>query len=162
MKKVIFIMTCIFLTGLGFQSCQQDDKKIQTEVDKVVKENSSTFASVKDGVVTLTGTVATEQEKTAIENQVRSVKGVKSVTNNIAIQAPVPTETVTPTVNPDETIKSEINSKLSSGGYKDVKIEVSNGEVTLNGTVKRADLTKVMQIANEANPKKVNNNLNLK
>jgi len=41
-----------------------------------------------------------------------------------------------------------------------VTVTVSGGEVTLSGKVDKAKVPEVMMAANEANPKKVINNLN--
>ena len=68
----------------------------------------------------------------------------------------------TTTVNPDATIQSEVVSKLNSNGFQSVKVSVNNGEVVLSGELERDNLRKVMQIANEAKPRKVINNLTLK
>lgn len=163
MKKMLFILTCVLISGISLQSCKQSDEKLKTNVDKAIegRYNSTISTSVKDGVVTLTGTVETEQEKTALESDVRAVKHVKTVVNNVSVsQSNIPSQE--PVINPDNTIKTSIESRLATEGYKDVKIEVSNGEVTLTGDLKRSDLTKVMQIANESNPKRVINNLKLK
>ncbi|WP_197027690.1 BON domain-containing protein [Prevotella sp. 10(H)] len=160
MKKFAFIVVCVILSGFAFQSCKQSDQSINNDVEKVLKEKYPMItSSTKDAVVTLAGMVDSQEEKTAAGESVRSVKHVKDVMNNIQVRE---LEPAAPMVNPDETIKSDINAKLQSGGYKDVKVEVSNGEVILSGDLKRSDLTKVMQIANESNPKKVTNNLKLK
>lgn len=161
MKKMLFIMSCIIITGLGMQSCKPNDAKVQSEVEKVLRTDYSTVTtSLKDGVATLNGTVQTQQEKTAAENAARSVKNVKSVVNNITVQQTAqPTQTVT--VNSDETIRTNINKRLSDDGYKNITVSVSNGEVTLTGDLKRDDLSKVMQIANESKPRRVINNLKL-
>jgi len=160
MKKTILIITCILLSGLAFQSCKQSDQKLNSEVEKVLKDRyQSISSSTKDGVVTLMGTVDSQQEKASAETSVRSVKNVKNVVNNIQVRMQEP---AAPAVNPDTTIKTDITTKLETGGYKDVKVEVTNGEVILSGDLKRSDLTKVMQIANESNPRKVTNNIKLK
>ena len=162
MRKIFFIITCILISGVTMQSCKQSDENLKKDVDKAIqgRYNSTVSTSVKDGVVTLTGTVESQQEKTAVEDDVKAVKHVKTVVNNITVhesnissQAPI--------VNPDNTIKSSVESRLKTEGFKDVKVEVNNGEVVLSGNLKRSDLTKVMQIANESNPRKVTNNLNL-
>lgn len=160
MKKFAFIITCVILSGIAFQSCKQSDQKLNSEVEKVLKEKYPAItSSTKDGVVTLSGMVDSQQEKVAAGESVRSVAHVKDVMNNVQVRE---LEPAAPVVNPDETIKSDINKRLQDGGYKDVKVEVTNGEVVLSGDLKRSDLTKVMQIANESNPKKVTNNLKLK
>ncbi len=156
-------MACAVITGMGMQSCKPNDAKVQSEVDKVLRADYNTVStSYRNGVATLTGTVESQQEKTAAENAARSVKNVKSVVNNISVRQQQPVQTQSVTVNRDETITSNINSRLNTEGFKDVKVNVSNGEVTLSGDLKRADLNKVMQIANESNPRRVINNINLK
>jgi len=160
MKKSILFIACVLFTGLAFQSCKQSDQQLNNDVEKVLKEKYPTLsASTKDHVVTLMGTVDSEQEKAGAETSVRSVKNVKNVMNNIMVRQQEP---AAPMVAPDGTLKTDIMAKLEAGGYKDVKVDVNNGEVTLSGDLKRSDLTKVMQIANESNPKKVTNNLKLK
>lgn len=160
---MLFIITCILVSGITLQSCKQSDENLKKDVDKAIegRYNSTVSTSVKDGVVTLTGTVESQQEKMSVENDVKAVKHVKSVVNNISVRESNITSQE-PVINPDNTIKSSVESRLQTEGFKDVKVEVSNGEVTLTGDLKRSDLTKVMQIANESNPKKVNNKLKLK
>lgn len=163
MKKILFILTCVLISGLSLQSCSKSDTDVKKDVDKVLNEqfSSSTISSVvKDGVVTLTGTAESDVDKMSITSAVRGVKGVKDVMNNINVREKVLTPPAT--VYDDTSIKSSIDTKLSEQGVKNVKVEVKDGEVMLSGDLKRADLTKVMQIANESNPKKVTNNLNLK
>lgn len=164
MKKMLFIIACVIMSGIALQSCKPSDTTIQRTVETELRNKSygSVTSSVRNGIVTLTGQVENEQEKASIENTVKSLKDVKSVVSEIVVR-PMPTaNTTTITVNPDETINTFITSRLNEGNYKNVKVEVKDGEVTLTGDLKRADLTKVMQIANEAKAKKVNNKLNLK
>jgi len=161
MKKMLFIMSCIIITGMGMQSCKPNEAKVQSEVEKVLRTDySSVSTSYKDGVATLSGTVKTQQEKTAAENAARSVKNVKSVVNNIIVQQTAQSSQSV-TVNSDDDIRTSINNRLKNEGFESVTAVVSNGEVTLSGNLKRDNLSKVMQIANEAKPKRVINNLNL-
>ncbi|MFR0677823.1 BON domain-containing protein [Dysgonomonas sp.] len=163
MKKILFIITCILISGMAMQSCKQSDGNLKKEVDKEIAEryNSTISTSVKDGVVTLTGTVESEQEKTSIQSDVEAVGHVKTVVNNISVNDSniIPEE---PVINSGDTIKSTIESKLETEGFKDVKVDIHNGDVVLSGDLKRSDLTKVMQIVNESSSGKVTNNLKLK
>ncbi|MCC8146699.1 MAG: BON domain-containing protein [Bacteroidales bacterium] len=162
MKKIIFFMLSVLIAGTAFQSCQKSDSAIKGDVDKVLMDrmDSNVTSAVKDGVVTLTGTVATEADRMSAQNAVAAVDGVKSVMNNIMVPA-APT-TPAPALHSDDTIKNSIESRLTQEGFNDVKVEVNNGHVTLSGDLRRADLTKVMQIANEAKPQQIVNNINLK
>ena len=54
--------------------------------DREVGGNAYEVA-VKGGEVTLSGKVQTENQKTRAEHVVRKVKGVKSVTNKLVVQA---------------------------------------------------------------------------
>ena len=159
MKKVLFVLMVGLLSGIMFQSCGPNDEKLQKEVTTAVqKEVPQVSAVVQKGIVTLNGVVESDDMKAAAERLAKSVKGTKSVINNVTVHKPEPPVTI----NPDTTIKTAVESKLKDAGYKDVTIEVKDGEIILSGDLKRADLTKVMQIANESNPRKVTNNLNLK
>jgi len=139
-----------------FYSCKPSDEKLQKQVETVLSAaQSSVNGAVKDGVVTLTGTVESEEAKAAAESAVKAIKDIKSVTNNIEVKLPV-------VINPDEVLSTTITTALTAAGYKDVKLAVDGGVVTLTGEAKKADLQKIMQIANEAQPKQVINQLKLK
>ncbi|MDR2919536.1 MAG: BON domain-containing protein [Tannerella sp.] len=159
MKKVLFLLTIGLLSGVMMQSCKESDEKLQTQVNQVMQKTvPEVIAIVQNGVATLSGVVESEDTKMMLETLAKEVKGIKSVVNNVTVHKPEPPVTI----NPDDTIRTTIESKLKDAGFKSVFIDVNNGEVVLTGDAKRSDLTKIMQIANESNPKKVTNNLNLK
>lgn len=118
--------------------------------------------AVKDGVATLTGEVADAAVKSKAEATVKGVEGIKSVTNSCTIK-PAPTP---PPPSPDKMIEGTVDQaikKLALTGAN-ITVTVTNGEIVLTGDVAKADLTKVMQAANEAkgNATKVTNKLTLK
>lgn len=159
MKKILSVIAIALLSGALLFSCKPNDEKLQKEVETALTTVQSGITStVKNGVVTLTGTVESEAAKAALEQAAKAVKNIKSVTNDITVQAPAPAVVV----NPDETLTTTIVSALSAGGFKDVVAVVTSGEVTLTGNVKKADLQKVMQIVNEAKPARVINQLTIK
>ena len=47
-------------------------------------------------------------------------------------------------------------------GVTGITVEVANGEVTLKGDIMRAKLQDAIKAANEAKPKKVNNQMTIK
>lgn len=158
MKKLLLMMACVFTVGLTFQACKSGDQKIKTDVDKVLTQYKNVTSVVNDGAVTLAGAVETQQERSTIETQVKAVKNVRAVMNNIIVTGGgMPSAT-----SQDAMLQSAIRTSLSAAGYNSVIVSVQNGEVTLSGDLNRADLTKVMQMANEVNPSRVINNLNLK
>ena len=143
-------------------SCKSgpSDADLQTQVNSAISASyPDVQASVKDKVVTLSGTCADETCKSGAESAAKNVKGVKSVTNNIVVNAPPPPP-VQPEISADSTLQSSVNSLLSA--YKTVHATVSDGVVTLTGDIKRSQLTPLMQSVNELKPKKVENKLVIK
>jgi hyperosmotically inducible protein len=61
----------------------------------------------------------------------------------------------------DAGLKNAIEANLTRYGVTGVTVEVKDKEVTLKGSIPRAKLQDAMKAANEASPKKVNNQLNL-
>jgi len=156
MKRLVLVLTCALLCGAMFYSCKPSDEKLQQQVNTALSvANSPASATVKDGVATLTGTVTSDDAKAAAESAISAIKGIKSVMNNIEVKIPV-------VINPDQTLTTAISTALAAAGFNSVKLAVDNGVVTLTGDAKKADLVKIMQIANDAKPKQVINNLNVK
>ena len=161
MKQRKTILSAILLLGIGvlLYACKPSDAKLQKEVnDKLATAAPGVIAEVKGGVATLSGEVMDDAAKTTAEDAAKSVKGVKSVVNNVMLTPPPPPPV---TINPDDILKSSVDSSLNAAGSTGLTATIANGEVTLTGTIKRSDLRKVMQAANEAKPKKVNNQLTL-
>lgn len=161
MKQRKSILSAILLLGIGvfLYACKPSDAKLQKEVnDKLATAAPGVIAEVKGGVATLSGEVMDDAAKTTAEDAAKSVKGVKSVVNNVMLTPPPPPPV---SINPDDILKSSVDSSLNAAGISGVTATIANGEVTLTGTIKRSDLRKVMQAANEAKPKKVNNQLTL-
>jgi osmotically-inducible protein OsmY len=149
----------MFILGfaLVFAACKPSDAKIEESVKaKVSAVSSSATVSVKDGVVTLAGEVTDEATKSAVQAATDGIKGVKSVVNNLTVPPPPPPPVV---INPDDVLRNSIDSAFKAKGITGITSAVSNGEVTLTGNVKKADLQKVMQAANEIKPKKVLNKM---
>ena len=93
---IIIVLGCV----LVFASCNYlqmasppDDKAIASEIqgklfeDPVLKTRDIRVASEK-GVVVLTGTVATELEKSAVERFASKAKGIKQVINQLTVAPP--------------------------------------------------------------------------
>lgn len=157
MKKSVLVYAFAVLATVVLYSCKPSDSKIQKSVDTALTTLGANVSStVKDGVVSLSGSVDSEEAKVAAEAAIKALKDVKSVTNNIEVKAPAVV------INPDDTLTSTINAALKAGGFNTVTVAIKDGEVTLTGNVKKADLAKIMQIANESKPKKVTNQLIVK
>jgi hyperosmotically inducible periplasmic protein len=161
--KVFTVLT--LACALFMMACGKSDADLQkAAADKLAAEKViGVTVAVKDGVATLTGEVADAAVKSKAETVVKGVEGIKSVTNSCTIKPPPPP----PTPSPDKLIEGTVNEaikKLNLTGAN-VTVTVANGEIVLTGEVAKADLTKVMQAANEAkgtNPAKVTNKLTVK
>ncbi len=109
MKKFAAIISTLFLTlvmGQAFANAQEAvvDTAITLEVktlllEKKIVDNQSSFnplaihVETTNGVVKLTGNVKNDQEKTHAGDIAKSAKGVKSVDNQLVIQAEGTTQT---------------------------------------------------------------------
>jgi len=153
-KRNIALAMFTFCTLLF--ACKADDSKIQEAATaEIAAIDPGASVTVKDGVATLSGQVKDQATQDALANSVKDVKGVKSVVNNTTLASSAVQ------VNPDDLIRAAIEENFLEAGVRGVDFTVAAGVVTLTGEISRGDLTKVMQAANEAKPKKVNNQLKL-
>lgn len=156
MKKYLILCLGIVLSSLMFVSCGPDDFQLKAEAEKVLLESAPrVHVSVLRGIVTLGGTVETEEIKTSVEEQIAAIDGVKSVTNEINV---VPSKPIMSKV--DEDIYKAIDVMLKTADYKNVTLEVKNEEVTLNGTVPtEKDVKKLSLIPQQIKVAKLTNNV---
>lgn len=138
---------------------EKSDADIKASVDKELKENSDftgVTATVDGAVVTLRGDVANESIKNSAVDEVEDVEGVKSVINEITITSP----NTSMNVPPDDNLKSSVDNAIKE--YPSVKATVEDGVITLSGEIKKNELQDLMKELNELNPKKIENNLEVK
>jgi osmotically-inducible protein OsmY len=150
MKKLIFLLLTVAFVSI--QACKPKDADIKTAVDTAISSVSGVSASVTEGVVTLTGTVASEDVKATAENAAKAVKGVKSVTNSINVVVPV--------ISGDVVLNEALKSVMTT--FPGITAVAKDSVIILTGDVKRADLQKVIQAAQALKPKKVENMLTIK
>jgi len=151
----------LFIMLFFISSCGPKDSKIQTDVETAIRNNPSTngiAASVEKGVVTLSGECKDEASKSDIESEVAKVKGVKKVVNNCTVMPP-PMQPAPVTIAADETLIKNVNDAIKS--YPGVNANVNDGVVTLTGTIKRANLQKLMMSLQSLKPKKIDNQLTI-
>lgn len=166
MKKMLFSRSWIAaLSALLFfaiVSCSgRSDAEIKGDITEKLSsmpEMASVTVDVKDGVVTTGGHVNDEAGKATCESTIKSVKGVKSVTNNVTVAAPVTEAPVT--IAADDQLTKGVTDAVKD--FDGVTADVNDGVVTLTGTLKRNRLPKLMQSLNTLKPKKINNQLTLK
>jgi osmotically-inducible protein OsmY len=101
---------------------QQFERHISIPDDKIK-------VTVKNGWVTLEGTVDRELQKKLAHSAVKKLKGVAGITNNITIK---------PKITPEE-VKDKIEDALRRSAELDarrIRVEVKHGTVTLHGSVR--------------------------
>jgi osmotically-inducible protein OsmY len=84
--------------------------------------------TVRDGWVTLTGTVPWQYQKTAAEKAIEHLYGVKGVSNSIVVKAPVAAADVRQKIEEAFKRSADIDAKR-------IAVEARNGTVVLKGTV---------------------------
>ena len=84
-----------------------------------------------------------------------------NVANSNTAVVMTPTPAPAPSISSDTTLKNTVQANLTKYNVTGVTVEVSNGEVTLKGSIPRAKLQDAKKAADEANPRKVNNQLNI-
>ena len=84
------------------------------------------------GVVTLFGTVHSQEAKAAAAENARKVSGVKRVVNDLQVMTRAKEAAVKAR---DEDIESDVKKAFEKADFKDVSVEVKNGVVRLTGTV---------------------------
>lgn len=158
--KTLAIASILF-TGVFIFACTPSDATLKKEVNERLSLVPGITAEVKNGVVILSGEVSDDVAKSAAEDALRGVKGVKSIMDSITVKAALP-ETPAPApivLSPDEILKKNLDSVYAAGGFSDITVTVANGEVTLDGTAQKKQLRKVKQIAQQLGGKKVVSNV---
>lgn len=134
----------IFAAGLGLAlllrvaplaAAAQNDAQVQADVQKALdnKRFKSVSIAVRDGNVSLGGTVDLYADKELADNRIHHVKGVRGVDNEIAIAGPV----VEDMALRDKLAKALSYDRVGYGttAFNAINIGVQNGVVTLSGTV---------------------------
>lgn len=156
----IFVALTIATSALFF-SCKPKDSDVQAKITEKFAASpdvSGASATVAGGVATLTGEVSNPDAQAKAETLAKEVKGVKSVVNSLTVAPPPPPPA--PVVNADSALIQGVTDATKD--FPSVKASVTNGEITLTGNIKRADLQKLMQTLNSLKPGKINNQLTIK
>lgn len=160
--NLLLLLTVMFSVSVLLNSCGVKDTDIEKAVLEKISatpELSGISATVKDGVVTLSGEVKDDASKALAETSVKGIKGVKSVVNNISV-APPPPPAATVEITPDDPLTKAVADATKD--FTGVTATVKDGVVTLTGEVKKTDLPKLMQAIMASKPKKVENQLVIK
>lgn len=154
------LIAIIFLMNMMLLACQPSDKALKAAVNEKLSMIPGISADVKNGVVTLSGEVSDEVAKSAAEDALKGMKGVKSIQDSIRIKVVMP---LTPPVvhTPEELLKKALDSVYSVNGFNDITVVVTKDEIVLNGTAKRKQLNKAVQLAQRLANRKVTNEIKI-
>ena len=155
--KAKFFTTFMLALAVFAAACGKSDQVLATAVNDKLRADGVTgvTASVNDGVATLTGEVADITVKTKAETSARTVEGIKSVTNNVTTR---PLPAATPAA-PDPALTGKINENLKNAGCTGVNVAVTNGRVTVTGTVPSAKYAECIQVINQSGITGIDNQL---
>lgn len=149
LKQAFSILVVSSFIAFGAVSCKSkvSDTDLKAQVESVVSSNPNVTVDVKDGVVTLSGIVNTEEERQALEASAKTTKGIKSVVNNITVQPPIE-------INTDD---ADLSAKVidATKDFPTVSVSVKDGIITVTGSVEQARVQVLKQSLDALNPKKV-------
>lgn len=145
-----------FAAALALAACGPKDADIKAEVDKAIASTPGVTVEVTKGVATISGQFADDAAKTATEDAVKAVKGVKSVVDNATV-APPPAPVV---ISADDSLKINVSEALKD--FKTLTADIKDGVVTLTGEIEKKELPKVMQALSALHPKKIENKATVK
>jgi hyperosmotically inducible protein len=151
MRKVFSVLAIMGFSLMIACKGKPNDTELQTKVAEMVKV-PGVVSEVKEGTVTLSGTVTDEASKTAAESAARAVEGIKGVTNNIAVVAPVVPEPVI-NISPDDAMSTQVATAVKD--FPGIAATVKDGVISVAGELKK-DQWKTLKMALDAlGPKKV-------
>ena len=145
-------------------SCKPSDEKITAAVKTALTANPAlapVVASVKDGVVTLTGEVETVELKALAESSLTGLKGLKSITNSLTVKPQGPTAEELKKMA-DDALLNKVKENFSTYKVEGISATVTDGVVTLTGEISRANLQNAMKAAMESGAIKVENQMTIK
>ncbi|WP_419803747.1 BON domain-containing protein [Terriglobus sp.] len=140
--RFVFISKLVAMLSLGAMLslpvlAQNNDPEIQADVQKSLdsKRFSGISATVKNGIVTLNGSVDVYATKEDAEHKIHHKKGVVAVSNQIVVGGPASETPVS-----DIELRNKLAEKLSydrvgygTTAFNSFTIGVQNGVVTLGG-----------------------------
>jgi len=142
-QKLLGLLVAFLVLG-GLYDCSNTPTKSPDVADNIRKAlDQANFKDVSvsqdrdKGVVTLTGTKASEGDKAQAESIAKSIAGSQVVANQIAVRPPG-NESVAKEVDSDldKAIEKNLHAQLVRNKLDhDVRYDVKNGVVTLKGTV---------------------------
>ena len=137
------------------------EKQVTEKISAIASDVKDAAATVKDGVVTLSGEFKDDASKAAFETTVKAIPGVKSLVNNSTVApAPAPPAPAPVVIAAIDSLTKGVTDATKD--FPGVKAEVKEGVITLTGDIKRSSLPTLMKSLNTLKPKKIENKLTIK
>ena len=149
--KSFFSIALLLLFAISCNN-KPDDKQIQDNVTKQLQNNkdyAGVNSSVVNGVVTLTGMCVGDNCAVDIEKNIKDIDGVKKVENSIIKDN-----------STNLTLRTSVQSIVTK--YPGVQADVSDGVITLRGSIDRDNLQSLMSDLSTLHPEKIDNQLVIK
>jgi hyperosmotically inducible protein len=162
--RVIALLLFAAINILTLDSCKSKpkDSDLQAAIAgkfSASKDLSAITATVKDGVITLSGECQDEASKASAERIATGIIGVKSVINNCTVTPPPPAPAPV-IIAADDPLSKGVADAVKD--FPGVKSSVKDGVVTLTGEIKKTSLQKLMMSLHSLKPKKIDNQLTIK
>lgn len=152
LKKFLSVamVSAVLLSGTVACKSKISDADLKAKVETAIQSNPNVQVDVKEGVVTLNGTAASEEEKIKMEDAAKAAdaKGVKSVVNNIVVNVPQ----IEVNTNTDD-LTAKVNEFTKD--FPTVKTTVTEGVITVTGELEQARVQALKMGLDALNPKKV-------
>lgn len=170
-RRLFFAMVPLVLVG-ALAGCSDTNKSpdvtvgVRRSLDQAGYKDVSVSQDRDKGVLTLTGTVPADGDKSEVEAIAKSAAGSQIVADQIAVRPPGnESEAKAVDADLDKAIENNLDAVLVKNKLKhDVKYDVKNGVVTLTGEVRsqarRSQIEKLA--ASVPNAKQVVNELEVK
>lgn len=142
-------------------ACGPKDEKIAEVAKAAISAIAPNIGvEVKEGKLSLSGEVESDEIKAKIEEAVKAIKGVKELASNLTVKpkGPTPAELA---AMADTALGTSISQMLGKMNIPGLAASVKDSVITLTGSVKRSQLMEVMKAANDLGPKKVDNQLTI-
>lgn len=143
----------------------KSDSELKSAVEQTLERHQDVSVAVKDRVVTLSGTVASEAERKEAVSAARDIAGVHTVQDQIQVTA-VESRSMGEYID-DTVITAELKAKILAEkdlSVLEIKVDTVDGVVTLTGDVASKELSdRAEQVARQVKGvKQVDNKLLIK
>jgi hyperosmotically inducible periplasmic protein len=169
-SATIFLVVFVIAASLGCTNTSTKAPDVTASIRQALDQAGLKDVSVSQdrdkNLITLTGKVASDNDKMQAESIARSIAGTQVVSNEIAVRPPGDESTAKKVQSDlDKGIEKNLDAMLVQHKLnKDVRYDVNNGVVTLKGTVRsQSQRAAVEKLATQVpNVKQVVNELEVK